>query len=166
MTKRKPGWYEQRPRPEQPAPKHREAAINGHRNAGRGLGGDRPGNSGTPSSAEARAAARTDPFENLKQCPSCLAVYPSDDCPNCGEKAGYQIVSRDPQTGEILSRETGFVSQEHAERVMNNDALPPLGNQSVEPGGGKKRDYIWAPEIQEKINRNRKQEMELEFPTI
>ena len=63
--KRKPGWYEKRPQPEQPAPLHREAAINGHRAAGRGLGGDR-GHRGAPGSAEARAAARiSDPDDHL-----------------------------------------------------------------------------------------------------
>ena len=55
-----PGWHEPRPRPETPAPRHREAAIKGHMDAGR-RGGDK-GHPGKPAKVETRAAAR--PSEN------------------------------------------------------------------------------------------------------
>jgi len=54
------GWYEPRPAPEKPAPKHSQAAKMGHHNAGRGLGDDRfPGHPGKPSKAEMIAARKS-----------------------------------------------------------------------------------------------------------
>lgn len=55
-----PGWFEPRPISEKPAPEHSAAARKGHAKAGR-VGGQAvtPGHAGKPSSAEAKAAAKT-----------------------------------------------------------------------------------------------------------
>ena len=74
----KPGWYEPRPRSDQPAPKHSQAAKNGHRVAGRGLGGDR-GHAGKPSKAEARANQNAKPDEITGYCTICNQVVRGDD---------------------------------------------------------------------------------------
>ena len=52
-----PGWFEERPIPEMSAPRHREAAIKGHRRVVRGIPGEHStGHPGKPSSAEIKAA--------------------------------------------------------------------------------------------------------------
>lgn len=107
--KRRPGWYEPRPRPEQPAPEHSKAAIDGHRAAGRGLGGDsRPGHSGQPSRAEAIAARRRAeiPDEEEYYPPSsCKVTGGSDpDCPNCIDIEGNPTAYTDcPEYQEAIA---------------------------------------------------------------
>ena len=123
---RKPGWYEARPRPEQPAPEHSRAAIQGHRNAGRGIGGDR-GHRGAPGSAEARAA-------NRSGCSACGGsgrvvpiFYPGGDgtapCPDCSKVSlteqpvtGFcticnQPIRGDDHDGHILNQHPEYVNE-------------------------------------------------------
>jgi len=55
--RKKRGWFEKRPKPEKPAPKHSVAARKGHRKAGRvGDHQTTPGPRGKPATAETKAA--------------------------------------------------------------------------------------------------------------
>lgn len=87
-----PGWYEARPVPEVPAPRHSVAARKGHTKAGR-VGGQivTPGHVGKPGTAEARAASRAggsppvasaDPA--LQKCKGCgLSIGSGNYCADC-----------------------------------------------------------------------------------
>ena len=88
----KPGWYEPRPRSELPAPRHREAAINGHRKAGRGLGGDR-GNSGKPAKAEQVVALRTS--GTARDTDKLIIGYDEKEARNKERKAGNGLPDDD-----------------------------------------------------------------------
>lgn len=121
-----PGWYEARPKPEQPAPEHSAAARKGHRRAGRGGGNIEKGlqgHTGTPAAAEARAATRTGKTANGDKGPFYVHYLdehgryrvdgPFDTKAEADDHKYYNVIyDKDGNTKRGVSDVTGSTSPE------------------------------------------------------